>query len=710
MKIIEEVPFYSLKLKLINSFFNQILILFLFCILFCSLSNSYLVPCLLLSCFLSCFLSCSYPVIIILFLSCSCTISAANEDQAPIKMQSGIKHIVVLMLENRSFDNVLAWLYDQGETPQSFIPSSTNPSYNGLSGNTLWLYTNFLTDSLGNIVFSSPPIKGVPSVKPGKYLNSPQYDPYEPFQNVTTQIYGIKGSSIPTMSGFLQDYSGQWLERDWLGSKKDICAVMETYTDNELPVLYGLAKHYAISDLWFSSVPSQTNPNRAFSICGTSEGQIVNGTLGKSLFQSDTIWNRLVEQSPQTTWKIFWQSDMVPILYPGPFTGTNTFASLNRIPNLDSYYELIDQFHILARNGQLPDFSYIEPQWTLSVNFDLLQRSPQAIYEFEAFLIGLQGNDLHPPGDVRTAENLLANIYTSLTSNTEAWNQTLLIITFDEHGGIFDHMPPPDAIAPDDNFQNGFNFDRYGVRVATLFISPLIDKSCVIRSDDLFPFDHTSLLATILKWKGIDKSLWNMGKRVNAAPTFENVITRVVPRQDPVIPSSTQTGEAVEGTDVVQMGDQFCLKDRNGNYLTKSCFFLRQMARVGSSENKVPLEFVSGTGNVTHGSFALIQSDDPELGIENFLGTMLSDGDCVYGSNKHNRAQWWTIKSVDNPQVGADINFGDKIYIENHVYLDLFEYVPGRLMQNDGVLGDFLMTQPITEAGSDDNWWIIERP
>ena len=80
------------------------------------------------------------------------------------------------------------------------------------------------------------------------------------------------------MTGFLQDYASLWDEDDWMNQKKDICAVMESYTDQELPVIYALARHYAVSDLWFSSVPTQTNPNRAFLACGTSDGQIINET------------------------------------------------------------------------------------------------------------------------------------------------------------------------------------------------------------------------------------------------------------------------------------------------------------------------------------------------------------------------------------------------------------------------------------------------
>ena len=388
----------------------------------------------------------------------------ANEaDVGPSLMQKQIKHIVILMMENRSFDNVLTWLYNEKEPPSHFIPTDAEPHFLGLYESTLNQYTNSLKNSNGQVVYSCAPIKGIPSVSSTKFLNSPKFDPNEPFPNVTTQIFGNEGNSEPTMSGFLQDYASLWDEEDWLDQKETICAVMETYTDKEFPLLYGLARHYAISDLWFSSVPSQTNPNRAFSICGTSDGEIVNGFLGKSLFQSDTLWNRLTEKSPQTTWSIFWQSDMLPVLFPGPFNGTNSFASLNRIPNLQDHFQTIDYFHELARKGQLPDISLLEPQWTLSLNFSPKEEEVvNFIFKNQELIAGLQGNDLHPPGDIRTAENLLANIYTSLSSNKEAWSETLLIVTFDEHGGLFDHVPPPAAIPPDNKFQNGFKFDRYG--------------------------------------------------------------------------------------------------------------------------------------------------------------------------------------------------------------------------------------------------------
>ena len=642
------------------------------------------------------------------FVLFSHLVMANPPQEEPSLMQKQIKHVVILMLENRSFDNVLAWLYNEQNPPSHFIPEETDPYFLGLNESTLSEYTNVLKNSKGQIVYSCAPIKGVPSVSSTHLLNSPKFDPNEPFANVTVQIFGNEGNDTPTMSGFLQDYASIWDEEEWMSQKQDICAVMETHTDKELPVFYGLARHYAISDLWFASVPTQTNPNRAFSICGTSEGEIINGSMGKNLFQSDTIWNRLTEESPETSWTIFWQSDMCPVLFPGPFNGINTFASLNRISNLHDHFLRLDYFHEQARNGQLPDISYIEPQWTLGMNVSPKEKEVlKYLLRNQEFIVGMQGNELHPPGDIRTAENFLANIYTSLSSNHEAWSQTLLIVTFDEHGGLFDHVAPPSAIPPDNKFQNGFKFDRYGVRVPTIFISPLIEKGTIMRSSNPeIPFDHTSILATLLKWKNVDKSKWNLGARAANAPTFENVITLSKPREDSIIGNNPIS---FENKDVVHMGDQFCLRNKEGYYLCASVPACLHIATVGSSEDKICAEFTSGSGKVTHGSFCTIKSHDPYLGNSNLLdvNTYL---DCIFSLNKHAQSQWWTVKSLEQPFVGSEICFGDRIYIENHVNVDTFQFVPGRLKDIDGFFGQHLTTEPITNLGSENHYWIIERP
>lgn len=604
-------------------------------------------------------------------------------------MQSEIKHVVVLMLENRSFDNVLGWLYSE-DAPLQFIPSDQAVPFQGLSPDILSRYNNVLLDSSGKTVYSSSPILGIPSTQGTNFMNSPGVDPNEPFDHVTKQIYG--SGSQPTMLGFLQDYASLWCESEWVSNRKEICAVMETYTAEHLPVLLGLARHYAVSDLWFSSVPTQTNPNRAFLICGTSEGQIVNGPLGRSVFNADTIWNKLCELSPDTTWTIFWQTDTLPGVYPGPYDAPFQFSAMKKIANLNSHYQKLDTFHELARIGKLPDFSFIEPQWTFAEGIELANL--RALFPDSDYLLGVQGNDLHPPGDVRTAENLLANIYTSLIANPDAWEQTLFIILFDEHGGIFDHISPPSATPPDNNFQNGFNFDRFGVRTPALFISPRIKQGTVIRSNLDTPFDHTSMAATLLKWKDIDPSKWKMGDRVAQAPTFENVITENVPRKDAVLGEGYPVGHSLS------MGDPILLKNPEGEYLKISA--ISSYATVGSTGSA--LQLCPTGGKITHGSFVLIECEKAILDSSSVIG------DCYFTSNDHRPSQWWTIKSVDHPDLGYEIQDGDRIYLETHIYPKPQIFLPARLAtSNSLLLGKSVTTIEVSNDVADAYYWVIEK-
>jgi phospholipase C len=171
-------------------------------------------------------------------------------------------------------------------------------------------------------------------------------------------------------------------------------------------------------------------------------------------------------------------------------------------------------FYARAKAGTLPMFSYIEPKWGGGLSYDSSK----------------QGNDYHPPTDVCPGEKLLYDIYTALRSNPSSWNKTLLIVTFDEHGGTYDHHAPAwGATNPGDpdSLNSSFNFHLYGVRVPALLISPYVPPGTVFREplNSPFPYDHTSILATLLKWQGIDPlhaSLWN---RVSVAPTFEGVLS-----------------------------------------------------------------------------------------------------------------------------------------------------------------------------------------
>src|SRR5262249_30837591 len=145
--------------------------------------------------------------------------------------------------------------------------------------------------------------------------------------------------------------------------------------------------------------------------------------------------------------------------------------------------------------------------------------------------------------------------------------------TFDEPVGSFDHVPPPTAVQPwtagkAPTLEDGFQFDRYGGRVPTLLISPLIEKGTVFRSETPgTPYDHTSLIATLLKWRRQSDKIADFGERTKKAPTFEKVITRSAPRTDAADVSFLRGNRKLG--DQVRYFDRFYLRDQDGNYLLR---------------------------------------------------------------------------------------------------------------------------------------------
>jgi phospholipase C len=335
-------------------------------------------------------------------------------------------------------------------------------------------------------------------------LTVPAPDPEETFDNVTEQLYGPEAAnpnpSFP-MQGFVVNY-----EKTKAGDPNQM---MQTYTPEQLPVLSALARSYAISDAWFCSVPSQTWPNRAFVHAGTSNGNVNNGEIPNPLcWDVDTIFNVLHQAGK--SWAVY--SD-APIIEP----------SLTRImfprlwnPFLDGHFQRFGSFQHACATNTLPQYSFIEPSF--------LQNA----------------NDAHPPHSLAAAEQFLYNVWRAV-STSAAWPNTLLIVTFDEHGGCYDHVLPPTGATPPDPASNpgheNFRFNRFGVRVPTLLISPYIEAGTIFRSNTGVPYDHTSVLATLRDWLGIPEAQMLPSARIKAAPTLAQVLTRATPRADlPAIP------------------------------------------------------------------------------------------------------------------------------------------------------------------------------
>ena len=356
------------------------------------------------------------------------------------KMRQVIKNVVVVMLENRSFDNVLGYLYSKEDPPQHNIPrlKEGEAPFHGLS---------FVdTQKLAN--------DGVPPQPGVRATNTPGWDPGEEYGHVNVQLFRTDPPPDPlpaaTMKGFLKDYI-LLCNGDPEAQKQ----IMHMYTPADLPVINRLAKAYAVSDLWFSSVPSQTNANRAFSICGQSSGLVDNGflttnaidhKLANDRFHVDTIWN-VLDGNGFHDWKIFWWVEYPPLSHY-PYT-YNVFPHLKTIGNIESHFDRMENFLIAAEQGSLPRYSYIEPTWGGK--------------EGPLFVMG---DEYHPPSDVTPGEKLLMDIYDSLCFGDQ-WKQTLLVITFDEHGGTYDHVPPGAATPPGIPPEKGRSFGRPPARPTT---------------------------------------------------------------------------------------------------------------------------------------------------------------------------------------------------------------------------------------------------
>ncbi|MCH7737699.1 MAG: hypothetical protein IH872_09920, partial [Chloroflexi bacterium] len=428
-------------------------------------------------------------------------LGAASSTPATLDyMRSKIKKIVFYMLENRSFDHVCGWLYEH-DVPSHLIGSTEQ--YDGANSK------YFNVDAGGKKIYVSK--------YEGENLDCPTEGAKHDHGDVMNQLfepfdktYAKKNS--PPMTGFVLDNAtGQ---------------TMETYTPERLSVLNGLAKAYAISDAWFCSLPGPTDLNRAFSLTGSSFGFTTSFESGRSY----QYWPNTPHRP--SIWKVLWDNgfDDWTIYYPDDWEGfcyTYHLFLKGQIPTVDANRSphlktMEDHFYQEASNGSLPRFSFIEPAW-IGGDPKGGDRPP---------------NSYHPPMDLVPGEITLNNVYNALFGEGTTLQQreeTLLVITFDEHGGQYDHVSPPYGARPyanDKDSKSGFEFDLFGVRVPTILVSPWIEEKTVFRSQTPVQYDSTSILATVLSWYGVPKERWGLGERTAHAPTFESVFTRETARTD----------------------------------------------------------------------------------------------------------------------------------------------------------------------------------
>ena len=420
-------------------------------------------------------------------------------------LQAKVDHVVVLMLENRSFDDLVGWLYDSDNPPSHFLPSGSPQQYNGLSGT-----------GYSNPTDLSSPTNTIPATEGVRNFFVPTPDPNELFKHMNRQLFGLNidpntglppEGAIPGMQGFLADYMTAKHN-----NPTNALQLMQTYSPDELTVLSGIARSYAISDNYHASSPTQTWPNRAFMHAGTSLGHVNN--FPYIPYDATTIFNAFEDAG--ASWAVYKSSEIIPSL---------TRIQMIKLwdPFLFRHFHHIDRFIEGCKTGDLPAYSFLEPRFVVEAG------DKKATSE-------------HPPADVCAGEQFLETIWNAVV-NSPVFERMLFIINFDEHGGCPDHVPPNWTAKPPDSHSmpgdEGFGFNRYGVRVPAIFVSPYIPAGTVFRASSYpwthssVPYDHTSIIAMLLDWKGIDRSKVP-SKRVAAAPPnpFDELLSLPTPRTD----------------------------------------------------------------------------------------------------------------------------------------------------------------------------------
>lgn len=385
------------------------------------------------------------------------------------------------MLENRSFDQMLGFLYtDSGNK------SPAGHDYDGLTGN------ESNPDDAGREVkvFKIDNNNEHPYLMPGA-------DPGEGFHNTNYQLFSTDApapETVPANKGFVINFKASIasdLSKHFSDSLPgtEPADIMGMYAPEMLSVMSGLAKGYAVCDRWFSSAPTQTIPNRAFANAGTSQGHLDNHV---KVFTCPSIFGRL--SAKNIDWAIYgYNRDPLTRL---DFPDTQAAD--------ESHFGHFRDFENRAAAGTLPAYTFLEPSF------------------------GAGGNSQHPNYDVAAGEKLIHDVYYALRDGP-GWKDTLLLITYDEHGGNFDHVSPPwGAVPPDDSVGEwSFDFTRFGVRIPALLISPRIAPGTVFRAKSGI-IDHTSVLKTIeLRW-----GLSPLTERDKAAPSLGDVLTLANPRDD----------------------------------------------------------------------------------------------------------------------------------------------------------------------------------
>jgi phospholipase C len=326
---------------------------------------------------------------------------SATSDLSAAELLAPIEHIIVLMMENRSFDHMFGALALEGRTVDGLTGRETNPGVDG--------------DPVGVFPLDDPAIL---------------FDP--PHQWDPSHLQWNDGAN----DGFVTEAAAH--------GALDPTLVMGYYDRADLPISYALADNYTLCDRWFASVLGGTWPNRFCLHLASAYGQMLNEAI-ETKGEIVSIFDRLTEHGITNS---YFGSNL-------PFTAT--YGKSKIVQN-------ITEFFTAAAEGTLPEFCLVDPMFTFGATV---------------------GNDDHPPADVGMGQALIATIHDAL-AQSPLWERCLLVITYDEHGGFFDHVPPPTTVDEE------AGFEQLGFRVPAIVIGPHVRRGCVNSTQ----FDHVSVAST----------------------------------------------------------------------------------------------------------------------------------------------------------------------------------------------------------------------
>lgn len=394
------------------------------------------------------------------------------------KAQGKIEHVVVLMLENRSFDHMLG--LSKGRNGLLDVQGRPDARFFNLAD----------PGDPGSKRYAAGP--GAPFAIDPQDVNAQGFGgPGHSFPAANVQLYDAKdgpsadeAAAPAPLNGFVANYLSelrvQRPKQPTKATDAEIEVPMLAFEPARLPTINQLAQQFCVCDQWYSEVPGPTEPNRLFMHAATSQGFVHN--VWSRAYDVPTIYDRLDDAGHDWAFYYFDLSD------------SNSFPRLKK--QTDRILKF-DAFFAAAKGGALPTYSFLCPRYADAADG--------------------RANSQHAPYDVRYGEHLIADVYEALRASP-LWEKTLLVVTYDEHGGFYDHVAPPTsgvsnpdgltsptaddkAAAAKSPARNGyliqpsnsFDFSRLGLRVPTILVSPWIKKGAV----DSTRYQHTSILATL---------------------------------------------------------------------------------------------------------------------------------------------------------------------------------------------------------------------